>query len=346
MHRRELRFLISILLASVFIALVLVSIITDFLGLRFISGNIAIKITDTNPKVIADILKKHKIIKNKNEFLIYQAIYKKIKKITEGYKPGEFLLNPSMSYNSIIRNLTKTPLETVNVTIREGLTVREIAQLLEKNNVCKQSEFLDALENEKFDFWFLKEINESNLRINKYEGYLFPDTYEFYKGEVPKSIIKKFFQNFNKKIDEDVKSKVYKSGFSLDQVVILASIVQKEEGSGENAPKVAGVFLNRLRNLQQFPKLASDVTIDYVEKEIKPYINQKNQDVYDAYNTYKCTGLPIGPICNPGMIAINAVLQPEKNDYFYFLANKSGKFYFAKTLEEHNKNVKNEMNKF
>ena len=332
--------LVIILLLSVLIAYSVISMGTDFLGLRSGVDDIVVEITDTRPKCVAKALKEQKVIKHKNEFLLYQKLYRKLKGITAEYKTGKFSFGPAMSYNSIIRRLVSPQIETVTVTFKDGFTTREIAAELEKNGVCSANEFLNVLEKEDFDFWFLKEVPKNNLRVNRCEGYLFPDTYEFYKGEAPINVAKKLLENFDRKVTVEIKDKISKSGFSLDELIILASIVQKEEGSGANSAKVAGVFINRLNNQSEFLRLNSDVTIDYVERNIKPYLDYENQEIYDAYDTYKCIGLPAGPICNPSMVAIDAVLQPEKSDYFYFVTDKNDNYYWAKTLAEHNENIK------
>lgn len=127
---------------------------------------------------------------------------------------------------------------------------------------------------------------------------------------------------------------------TLDEAVTLASIVQKEAGDPEDMRNVSGVFHKRLANPTIQPTLGSDVTILYVENDIKPYLNVENQAMYDAYNTYVCTGLPVGPICNPGMDAIQAALDYTPTDYYYFIADRDGNFYYARTLEEHEANIR------
>lgn len=129
-------------------------------------------------------------------------------------------------------------------------------------------------------------------------------------------------------------------GLSLEETLTLASLIQAESGQSQQMRKVSSVFWNRLDKSSQFPNLQSDVTINYVEKNIKPFDKTKNQNMYDAYNTYKCQGLPVAPICNPGLEAIEAALYPEDTKYFYFLTDKEGNFYYAKTLKEHNQNRK------
>ena len=129
-------------------------------------------------------------------------------------------------------------------------------------------------------------------------------------------------------------------GLTLEETVTLASIVQAESGHEDQMRKVSSVFWNRLEHPDDYPKLQSDVTREYVNNFIKPYIEAPNQAIYDAYNTYACEGLPVAPICNPGMDAIRAALYPEDTKYYYFLTDKEGNYYYARTLSEHNRNKK------
>ena len=128
-------------------------------------------------------------------------------------------------------------------------------------------------------------------------------------------------------------------GVSLDDIIILASIIQKEAAHDGDMPMISSVFWNRLRSTE-FPKLQSDVTSLYVENVIKPHIELDNQAIYDAYDTYVCNGLPAGALCNPGLAAIEAALYPAESNYYYFYANvDTGETFFATTLEEHNANI-------
>ncbi|MCI7692303.1 MAG: endolytic transglycosylase MltG, partial [Oscillospiraceae bacterium] len=132
-------------------------------------------------------------------------------------------------------------------------------------------------------------------------------------------------------------------GMTLDEVVRLASIVQWEGNDEDNWAKISSVFHNRLNDPDTFPKLESDATETYIAMCITPKITSSNKDkmqaITEAYDTYNCTGLPAGAICNPGLDTINAVLYPAETSYYYFLANKDGDFYYAKTLEQHEQNI-------
>ena len=128
---------------------------------------------------------------------------------------------------------------------------------------------------------------------------------------------------------------------TLDQVITLASVIQKEAGNADEMGMVSSVFHNRIDDASAgLPLLQSDVTILYVESDIKPYQSRATQEVYDAYNTYVCKGLPVGPICSPGLDAIKAAIHPEESQYYFFVTDINGKYYYGKTLDQHYANVR------
>jgi UPF0755 protein len=276
-----------------------------------------------------------------------------------------------MSYSTLLSlfRTAKTKKETVSVRIIEGMTAREIGALLEENNVCYAEDFEKYYKDILNIYDFERRVKQSSTKMYQLEGYLFPDTYEFYvvsgmadgsspeKGETVQEAkerikkdseenalvaAKKMYSNFNDKMTMKMYKKMGEMNMTLDEVVALASIVQKEAGYAEDMEMVASVFLNRIRHSAEFPYLQSDVTIMYVEDVIKP--NFKGSEtaktrLCNAYNTYVCTGIPAGPVCNPGLDAINAVLYAADSPYFYFCANpETGEIFYAETEEEHNAN--------
>lgn len=287
---------------------------------------------------ISKILKDNQIINHPFVF----KLYSKFKKIDNTFRDGKYILNSKMSYNDIIfafQNMSERD-DIIKVTIPEGYSVNQIALLLKESGVIKnKQDFLDEINSQTVSSKALKLVKDNDLVCFKLEGYLFPDTYEFILNEQPNFLIKKMLQNFDKKVFDKLNSKIKNSDMSLSQVITLASIIQRESNSSEVMKKVASVFFNRLNNMSLYPKLQSDVTILYIESDIKPNLQLKNQKMYDSYNTYVCQGLPIGPICNPGLDAIEAVLDPDETDYFYFLTDVNNNYYWAKTLAEHNNNL-------
>jgi UPF0755 protein len=233
-----------------------------------------------------------------------------------------------------------TQSNTVTVTFPEGLTLRDIADKLEENSVCSSAEFIEEAAKPEYieQYGFL--ITDREKRFYPLEGYIFPDTYEFFKNENVSSVLKKFLRNTSSKLNDDIKSQADKLGLTLDELITFASIVQKESGGSAEAGKVASVLHNRLNN-PSFLKLQCDACSLYLKKYIKPYTDETSYDTYcEDYNTYMIKGLPVGAICNPGMASINAVLNPEDTDYYFFVTDSDNIYHYAETWEEHQSNVR------
>lgn len=230
-----------------------------------------------------------------------------------------------------------TQSNTVRITIPEGSTAADIGALMEQNGLFTRAEFLTQINRGSYDSALVQEIGEWENRAFLLEGYLFPDTYEFYKNDTPERVIEKMLNNLETKITDAYKTRAKEIGMSIDDVLTLASIIQAEAGDPKQMKTVSSVLHNRLKSKSR-PKLECDVTIFYLEQDVQPYLTEDKDRFNSYYNTYKCTGLPEGPICNPGRDAIEAALYPEQTEYFYFATDKAGKYYYAKTLEEHNQN--------
>lgn len=255
---------------------------------------------------------------------------------------GEHQISPSMDYGDIIEEL-KTNIQdnrdVITITFPEGTNVYEASKILEDEGVCDARNFVYYF-NGGFDLSEYKFNNylpnESTLKFIKLEGYLFPDTYEFFKNEEPEIVARKILDTFDIKITDEYYAQMQRLGMSLDEVITLASIVQKEAGNDRDMKLISSVFHNRLNSLDNFPMLQSDPTRIYAEDVIHENLDVANATMEDAYNTYKSAGLPPGAICNPGISAIEAVLYPSDTNYFYFCADvETGVTYFAETYEEH-----------
>nr|WP_319487584.1 endolytic transglycosylase MltG [uncultured Caproiciproducens sp.] len=223
--------------------------------------------------------------------------------------------------------------KTVRIVIPEGFTLSQIGDRLEANGVCKKAALLSTANSYDFSYYSLIGKLSSNAnRCYKLEGYLFPDTYEFYENMKPQDALGKMLKNAEGKIG----SSYSYAGMSTDQIVTLASIIEKESGNVNEMAKVSSVFHNRLKAGM---RLQADVTVLYVEKYLKPNLTGDKNRYNSYYNTQKCPALPAGAICNPGKAALNAAVNPADTDYFYFAADSSGNYYYAKTYDEHKQNL-------
>ena len=233
---------------------------------------------------------------------------------------------------------TQSVSNTVRVTFPEGFTAAETAKRLEENGVCSADEFLTAINDpaylEGFDFV----IDNPGDRSFLLEGYLFPDTYDFYIGENTGSVIKKFLRNTESKLTPEMKSRCIELGYSVDEILRIASVIQEEAGNPAEMKKVSSVLHNRL-NSSSFPKLQCDCTIFYLRDNVASYVTEERlEELKELYSTYKCDGLPAGPITNSGIDAVMAALYPENTDYYFFVTDPDNNYYYAETWSEHKEN--------
>lgn len=261
-----------------------------------------------------------------NEF-----IFKLIARVsgTGIYQMGMHSFNPSMSYGKIIKELERMPeVESYKITIPEGYELRQIVDKLEKEGLINREVFMREVETGNFDYDFVKNIP---ARENRLEGYLYPDTYSFTGNESEHEIITVMLDNFNKKVIP-----VYEqSGVaqSLDEIIKLASVIEREAAGEDDRAKVASVFVNRINKGM---KLESCATVQYILKERKSVLSNEDTLIDSPYNTYMYAGLPIGPIASPGIKSIEAAISPAQTNYMYFLANADGSgSVFSETYEEH-----------
>lgn len=227
--------------------------------------------------------------------------------------------------------------ETVRVTITEGMTLTQIFKKLEANGVCSFDDLMKTAESYDYSYYPLIAARPSNTRAFKLEGYLFPNTYDFYKNEKPQDAIGRFLRVGEKYITSQDRAKARAMGYSMDQILTVASIIEKEGANPNEVRKKAAVIYNRLEAGMQ---LQMDSGIYYIERSVKPYISGDVNRYNSLYNMYKCKGLPAGPICNPGARTINAALDPADVNYLYFCHDSSAKYYYADTYEEHLENLK------
>lgn len=239
---------------------------------------------------------------------------------------------------------------TVRVTFPEGYTLIQIAQRLEENGVCSADDFMALATDYDYlcslEYRVLEGVKSAENVAYYLEGYIFPDTYDFYKGESAEKALSRFLRNAESKITDEYIARAYELGYSIHEIIALASIIQEEAGDPAEMYKVSSVFHNRLDNPSgpTVGMLQSDVTIFYVNDNItdSPYLEGDTSAFAPVYNTYKCKGLPAGPICNPGIEAIRAALYPAETDYFFFFTDKEGQYYYNHDFNVH-KNLYNEL---
>lgn len=248
----------------------------------------------------------------------------------------ERITNPTT--NLITTTSAPTARQTVKVTVNEGDTLTQIFKKLDENGVADFDALMETAQNYDYSYYPLVAAIPSNSnRCFRLEGYLFPDTYEFYLNQKPQDAIGKFLRNGKARITDSMKSQASSLGYSMDEILTVASIIEKEGANSNEVAKIAAVIYNRL---DAGMKLQMDSSIYYIERHVKPYISGDINRYNSHYNTYKCSALPAGPISNPGMRTINAALNPADVDYLYFCHDENANYYYADTYEEHQENLK------
>ncbi|MHB1151035.1 MAG: endolytic transglycosylase MltG [Eubacteriales bacterium] len=290
---------------------------------------------------IAEILKENDIISFPSVF----KLYAKLRRDSGEYLAGQYTVTPSMNYDMLLSDFKPQvkPRAEVSITIPEGYSVDQIIELFISNGMGTKEEFKNVIENGDFSEyninWFVAEIDANKSPDRKYrlEGYLFPDTYYFYSDSDEYTIIYKLLKNFYTKFDESYKARCQELGYTVDEIITLASMVQAEAKFASEYTLVSSVFHNRLNNPSgpTQGRLESDPTVQYMLPEHKSILTQAETAIESPYNTYIHKGLPPGPICNPGLNAIQYALYPAETDYLFFVANSSGYHLFAATYDEH-----------
>lgn len=252
--------------------------------------------------------------------------------------------NEVLQENESTTGESSTESSVVRVTFPEGLTAVQIAEKLEKNKVCSASDFMKAvcdIAAVKDRYSFASKIENTDKKAFALEGYVFPDTYDFYKGESAASALSRFLSNTEKKLTSEMYDRAGELGFSMDEIITLASIIQEEAGDPKEMGKVSSVLHNRIKS-PDYGRLQCDVTINYVNLFItnSPYLKKDTAHFAELYNTYKVMGLPVGAICCPGLDAIKAALYPEDTSYFFFVTDSDMNYYYSSTYAEHLENCK------
>lgn len=321
--------------------------INDVLAIdkRDLSCEVTISAGATDDDVI-DILKENKLIKNKG----FCKLFVKLFHDDDKYISGSYTLNSDWGVEKMLSTMQvgNTTYETITLTFPEGYTIDQIAEKLESNKVCTASSFIKTMQSVDFssEYAFLKNQADKDLRFRTLEGYIYPDTYEFYVGENASSVVRRFLDNFKSKWTADYQKQAEKLGMSVDEVITLASIIQAEAANSGQMKDISSVLHNRLDKPGTFPRLECDSTEKYLIETIKATLTSSTtdtqkyiayRDLYDTYST-DCKGLPVGAICNPGGSAIAAALYPTDTEYNYFRHDAKGNVYYAVTFSEHNQN--------
>lgn len=286
-----------------------------------------------------------------NGLIRYRSLFKLYADIShadEDIDPGIYDLNTRYDYHALVNMMSASSSRTVveGVLIPEGYTCRQIFALLEEKRICTAQDLAAyAANGELKDYWFLENVERGQGYCM--EGFLFPDTYDFYKNSTPREVLEKLLDNFDRRFDKEMRAQIETlnanvtgGGYGVREVAIVASMIEKEAAAPAEAPAIAGVIYNRLFRWEGTPAyLNIDASIVYA-LDGKTDLTREDLQVDSPYNTYTHTGLTPTPISNPGLSSLRAALNPENHNYYYYVLNpETGMHTFSTTYEEHSANV-------
>lgn len=272
--------------------------------------------------------------------------------------PGTYEIYYNYDYHALVNGMIASSPNrtTVRVMIPEGMTAAQIFALMEKNGVCTVDELAKCAAETEFDYWFLEGIPYGEE--NRLEGFLFPDTYDFYEDDDPERVLDKLLTNFDRKFSDNAKEQLVTLNeafaerlsvagydedyiaahqFSVYELITVASMIERETAGVTESGNIASVIYNRLCDPANWPYINIDATVVYALGGINRPLTYEDTQVDSPYNTYKYAGLPVGPISNPGLSSITAALNPADTDYYFYALDKSTGFHhFSKTYDEHN----------
>ena len=329
-------YMIFVVVISVFLSIGIISVGNDVFA--FVKNDVSVDITIPEYASLDDITE----ILYQNEVIEYPTVFKiyaQLKKDVDNFLAGDYVVSPNMSYDDLRDSFKPQPkLGISEITIPEGYTTDEIIDLMVSYGIGTREGYEDAIKNYEFDYWFVKELEEDGVdedRIYRLDGYLFPDTYQFYNSSSEVMVLNKLLKRFGQIFKEEYKIQAQSMGYTVDEIINLAAMIEKEAGTPSEFFKVSSVFHNRLQNWKSRPMLESDATIVYaIQHETGERPKLTSTDYETPYNTYTYAGLPPGPIANPSASAILAALSPADTDYYYFVSDGNVS-YFSNSKEQH-----------
>ena len=336
-HFNVVTYILFVLVTSAILAGVGWLLINDLCAFNKENITATIEVTaDDTIGSIADKLHDAGLIEYKWFFRLFATVADAKDKIGT----GTYELSTEMDYRALIVGMHNSSgnlnSDTVRVTIPEGYTVSQIIKLLDDNGVNTEENLLEAAKTANFDYDYIDNNSED---ISRLEGYLFPDTYDFYLNEKASSALNRLIKNFNSKLDEEKLAQAEARGYDLQDIITIASLIEKET-DGTDQANIASVIYNRLEGPGDkggtYGMLQIDASLLYALPDHTGPITNEDKQVDSKYNLYKYAGLPPTPIANPGLASIEAALDPADTNYYYYALGKDGKHHFSSTLAEHN----------
>lgn len=317
----------ALIIAALLVAFGTLNLLSAFKPVSSNTKNVTVDIPNgSTTTYIAETLKEKNLIRNVGAF----KFLSRIKKYDSQYKAGVYSLSPSMTPEKIMQIISAGQSDVIRLTIPGGWTLSQIAERFESLGICSQDEFWAEIENGEFNYDFIEELPSGKNRL---EGFLYPETYFVYKNAGAHECIDKMLAQFNSLFTSDYYQKAADMNLSVLEVITVASLIERETTASSEGGKVASVIYNRLKVGQP---LGIDASIQYALPNHKARLTYDDLKIESPYNTYTNKGLPPGPICSPGIAAVNAALNPEDTDYFYYVLspNNDGTHNFSHSYEE------------
>lgn len=348
--------LVSVIFVGIMLSIYAIVGMNDLLAIGRTSNETVFVSIPDNPTIeqVSEILADKGVIKEEKFF----TMYTKLTKSKDAFSQGTYEIATNKDYEAIINYLQSMAnrTDTVVVTIPEGQSVREIAQILKENKILTDvDKFLELCNSDVFDdnYDFISNIGEVDDRYYKLEGYLFPDTYECYINEDPEDTISKMLNAYEMRVYEKqvvdsygseavlVSEQIENSDYTMDEILTIASIIQAEAANSEDMYYISSVLNNRLEADIDLgvSTLSLDSTLYYPYDSREDIPEDIRNSFISKYDTYNFIGLPPGPICSPGLDAIIAALNPKDTSYLYFCHSKDGEAYYASNIYDHNYNL-------
>lgn len=341
-------FFIIVIVVSMLISVYAIFCINDIFGMTKSKSSVTVNYTQDieSPSDAIDLLADNDLITCKNFCKLYIKLATLVVgdyDVTGPFKAGVYYLNGQMGLEGMLINMMgeADTSETVRIMFPEGSTVPEIVDLLVENEVCDRASLLSVIESTDFTYSLVSDLQSKETVPYRLEGYLFPDTYDFYIGQSASSVVETFLSHAEDVITEEHRTKAAQLGYSMNEVITIASIVQAEAGSEDQMKTIASVIENRLADTTNYPSLGCQSTSDYINNKVAPSLSSTSAHTAEYYLQYYNTnsdstvvGLPEGPICNPGLAAIEAVLEPADTDDYFFFHDMDGNLYTAETYTE------------
>ena len=332
-------YIVAVLVISISASIFIILVGNDVFA--FVKSDEVVEVTIPEGADVADIAS----ILHDSNIIKYPSIFKMYAGDDEGgFIAGKYSIPSNLDYDDLLAAFKEQIDEGTSwVTIPEGYTTDEIINLMVETGIGTREGYIDVINNYNFDYWFVKEIPsdwKESGRIYRLDGYLFPDTYEFYNEASERAVIEKLLARFNVIFGKKYREAAETMGMKVDDIVTIASMIEKEAGKSADYHLVSSVFHNRLKS-EYFPKMESDATALYAihhdTGERPTDVTGEHMRYETPYNTYLYDGLPPGAIANPSASSINAALTPENTDYYYFVSDGFNT-YFARTNDEHERN--------